>query len=288
MVEVTPMKIFKNIDELRHFLGSIRREGKSIGFVPTMGYLHKGHLSLIEASVRENDVTVLSIYVNPTQFGPAEDLDQYPRDLENDKKLVKEAGADLIFIPDNEMMYKDHHATYVNVNGLTNQLCGASRPTHFQGVTTIVTKLFNIVQPHRAYFGQKDAQQSIVIKRMVKDLNMPVSVVVCPIVREADGLAMSSRNTYLSIKERKQATILYKALQEAKLKIESGEQSSRIIKSTIEQMIRTQPAAVVDYVSIVSQNTIEDIDDLKGKILIALAVKIGKTRLIDNLQMEVR
>ncbi len=266
----------------------MRKEGKKIGFVPTMGYLHQGHLSLIQASAKENDITVLSIYVNPTQFGPGEDLDQYPSDLENDKKLAEEAGADVIFIPDHHIMYKDNHATYVQVNGLTNQLCGYSRPTHFQGVTTIVTKLFNIVQPDHAYFGQKDAQQAIVIKRMVKDLNMPINIVVCPIVREADGLAMSSRNTYLSTEEREQAPILYQSLQKAKALIDSGERSSETVKAMIRQMIHGKSTTTeIDYVSIVSADTLEDIETLEDKILLALAVKVGKTRLIDNLQMEV-
>lgn len=287
MGEVIKMRIIKEIKALRLFLDGMRREGKEIGFVPTMGYLHQGHLSLIQASAKENDITVLSIYVNPTQFGPGEDLDQYPSDLENDKKLAEEAGADVIFIPDHNIMYKDNHATYIQVNGLTNQLCGHSRPTHFQGVTTIVTKLFNIVQPDHAYFGQKDAQQAIVIKRMVKDLNMPITIVVCPIVREADGLAMSSRNTYLSTEEREQATILYQSLQKAKALIDSGERSSETVKAMIRQMIHGKPTAEIDYVSIVSTHTLEDIEILEDKILLALAVKVGKTRLIDNLQMEV-
>lgn len=282
------MQVYKEIKKLRELLDRYRNDGKQIGFVPTMGYLHEGHLSLIEASAKENDVTVLSIYVNPTQFGPNEDLDQYPCDIENDKKLAEEAGADIIFIPDNEIMYKANHATFVNVNGLINYLCGASRPTHFEGVTTIVTKLFNIVQPKCAYFGQKDAQQAIVIKRMVEDLNMPINIVVCPIIREKDGLAMSSRNAYLSNEERNQATILNKALQEAKSCINSGQRSAGEIKALMEQMIQTQPAATIDYISIVSEKTLEDIDFLEGRILMALAVKIGKTRLIDNLQLEVR
>ncbi len=281
------MKIFKKIEALRLFLDGMRKEGKKIGFVPTMGYLHQGHLSLIQASAKENDITVLSIYVNPTQFGPGEDLDQYPSDLENDKKLAEEVGADVIFIPDQHIMYKDNHATYVQVNGLTNQLCGHSRPTHFQGVTTIVTKLFNIVQPDHAYFGQKDAQQAIVIKRMVKDLNMPINIVVCPIVREADGLAMSSRNTYLSTEEREQAPILYQSLQKAKALIDSGERSSETVKAMIRQMIHEKSTTEINYVSIVSADTLEDIETLEDKILLALAVKVGKTRLIDNLQMEV-
>lgn len=281
------MEIFHDIQKLRQLLDSKRLEGKNIGFVPTMGYLHKGHLSLIKNSAKENDITVLSIYVNPTQFGPNEDLDNYPSDLDNDIKIAKEAGADIIFIPNNEMMYLDNHVTYVNVHELTNNLCGLSRPTHFQGVTTIVTKLFNIVQPKRAYFGQKDAQQAIIIKRMVKDLNIPVDVVICPIIRENDGLAMSSRNTYLNQQERSQATVLYESLQQAKILIEAGESNSSVIKNTMEDIINSKPSASIDYINIVSQENLKDIATIKGNILIAIAVKIGNTRLIDNIQMEV-
>ncbi|MCT4597903.1 MAG: pantoate--beta-alanine ligase [Vallitalea sp.] len=281
------MEIFHDIQKLRQSLDTKRLEGKNIGFVPTMGYLHQGHLSLIKSSAKENDVTVLSIYVNPTQFAPNEDLDNYPRDLENDTKIAEEAGADIIFIPNNKMMYIDNHVTYVNVHELTDNLCGLSRPTHFQGVTTIVTKLFNIVQPKRAYFGQKDAQQAIIIKRMVKDLNIPVDIVVCPIIREHDGLAMSSRNTYLNQQERSEATILNESLQKAKLLIEAGERDSKVIKNTIESMINSKPSANIDYISIVSQETLKDITTIKGSILIAIAVKMGNTRLIDNIQMEV-
>jgi len=281
------MKIFNDINELRKHLEIYRTEGKTIGLVPTMGYLHKGHISLVQKSVKDNDITVLSIYVNPTQFGPTEDLDKYPKDLENDKKLAKEAGVDVIFIPTNSVMYLDNHATYVNVDNLTDNLCGKSRPTHFRGVTTIVTKLFNIVQPNGAYFGQKDAQQAIVIKKMVKDLNMPIDIIICPIVRENDGLALSSRNTYLNTEERNQATILYESLQKSKECIKNGEQSATIIKDMIKEMIEEKPSATIDYISIVNEDTLEDIDYIQGNILIALAVKIGQTRLIDNLRMEV-
>ncbi|GMQ60400.1 pantoate--beta-alanine ligase [Vallitalea sediminicola] len=281
------MKILNDINELRKHLEIYRTEGKTIGLVPTMGYLHEGHISLVEKSVTDNDITVLSIYVNPTQFGPNEDLDKYPRDIENDKKLAKEAGVDVIFIPTNSVMYQDNHTTYINVNKLTNNLCGKSRPTHFRGVTTIVTKLFNIVQPNRAYFGQKDAQQAIVIKKMVKDLNIFIDIIICPIIRENDGLALSSRNTYLSIKDRKQATILYQSIQESEECIKSGEHSATIIKDIIRKMIEEKPSATIDYISIVNEDTLEDIDYIKGNILIALAVKFGRTRLIDNLRMEV-
>ncbi|GKX29580.1 pantothenate synthetase [Vallitalea longa] len=281
------MRVFNSIVDLREYLAAFRQENKSIGLVPTMGYLHKGHISLIDKSVQENDITVLSIYVNPTQFGPNEDYGKYPSNIENDKKLAQKAGADIVFIPDNTIMYSNNHLTYVTVDKLTDNLCGQSRPTHFRGVTTIVTKLFNIVQPHRAYFGQKDAQQALVIKKMVKDLNMPVDIITCPIVREKDGLALSSRNAYLNNDERKQAPILYQSLQKSKSYIENGERSSSVIKNIIKEMIGEKPSTNIDYISIVSEDTLEDINLIKGNILIALAVKIGNTRLIDNLRMEV-
>lgn len=281
------MMIFNSILKLRQHLEDKRKEGFTVGFVPTMGYLHQGHLSLIKTSVEENDLTVLSIYVNPTQFAPNEDLDKYPRDIEKDKELAQEVGADIIFIPTDEIMYKKGHRTYVNVEGLTEHLCGRSRPTHFQGVTTIVAKLLNIVSPHRAYFGQKDAQQAIVIKRMVEDLNMHVKVVVCPIVREEDGLAMSSRNTYLGESERHQAVVLYKALQEAKTAIGQGLNEASKVRELMHQRVLTQSAARIDYVSIVNEDTLEEVTKIKGKILIAIAVKFGSIRLIDNIRMEV-
>jgi pantoate--beta-alanine ligase len=281
------MKVFNTIKEMRELLDTHRSNGKSIGLVPTMGYLHEGHISLLNKSVSENDITVLSIYVNPTQFGPTEDLDSYPRDIENDKRLAENAGVDIVFIPSDSIMYLENHFTYVNVNNLTANLCGSSRPTHFQGVTTIVTKLFNIIQPKKAYFGQKDAQQALVINRMVKDLNIPVEIITCPIIREKDGLAMSSRNKYLNQEERGQATILFQSLQMAKNIIIDGERSAYIVKSSIQQSINSKSLAKIDYISIVSENTLEDIDNIEGNTLIAIAVRFGNTRLIDNLRMEV-
>ena len=281
------MKIFDNIIDLRKYLANIRKDNKNIGLVPTMGYLHKGHISLIDKSVQQNDITVLSIYVNPTQFAPNEDYKTYPNDLENDKRLAQDAGADIIFIPNNKIMYPDNYLTYVTVNNLTDNLCGKSRPTHFRGVTTIVTKLFNIVQPNRAYFGQKDAQQVIIIKKMVKDLNIPVDIITCPIIREKDGLALSSRNTYLNNEERQQATVLFESLQLAKSYIDNGEHSASVIETIIRKMITQKPSTNIDYISIVNADTLKNINHIKGNILIALAVKVGNTRLIDNIKLEV-
>lgn len=281
------MKIFDNIIDLRKYLANIRKDNKSIGLVPTMGYLHKGHISLIDKSVQQNDITVLSIYVNPTQFAPNEDYKTYPNDLENDKRLAQDAGADIIFIPNNKIMYPDNYLTYVTVNNLTDNLCGKSRPTHFRGVTTIVTKLFNLVQPNRAYFGQKDAQQVIIIKKMVKDLNIPVDIITCPIIREKDGLALSSRNTYLNNEERQQATVLFESLQLAKSYIDNGEHSASVIETIISKMITQKPSTNIDYISIVNADTLKNINHIEGNILIALAVKVGNTRLIDNIKLEV-
>lgn len=281
MIQITKVK------EIKKFLRDKQKEGKTIGFVPTMGYLHEGHLSLMKESVKENDITVVSIFVNPTQFGANEDLDSYPRDLERDLKLAKEMNVSVVFTPEAGELYPSYYQTYVNVNELTKSLCGASRPGHFQGVTTIVTKLFNIVYPNRAYFGQKDAQQVIVIKRMVEDLNMDVQVVTCPIVREDDGLAKSSRNTYLSQEERKQAVIISKSLREAKELIIKGERDTGTIKNYIINSINKMPLASIDYVSVVDTNSLEEVTRIEDEVLIALAVKIGKTRLIDNIQLEV-
>jgi len=281
------MKVYKNIDEIKAYLRKQQKDGKTIGFVPTMGYLHKGHLSLIEKAAGENDIVVVSVFVNPTQFGAGEDFERYPRDLERDIALAAEAGADVLFAPEAEEMYPAGYQTYVEVEEITKHLCGKSRPGHFRGVATVVTKLFNIVGPERAYFGQKDAQQAIVIKRMVKDLNMDVSIVVCPIIREKDGLAMSSRNVYLNQEERKQALVLWQSLNHCKTLIEKGERNAAKLKDEIENMIRGKPLARIDYVSIVDAETLEEVDILKSKTLVALAVKFGKTRLIDNILVEV-
>lgn len=281
------MKIFTKIEEIKPYLRQQQKEGKTIGLVPTMGYLHEGHLSLIRKSVEENDLTVVSIFVNPTQFGPGEDYECYPRNPEKDQQLVEQAGGQVVFYPTVNIMYPEGYKTYVAVEDLTGYLCGITRPGHFRGVATVVTKLFNIVHPERAYFGQKDAQQTVVIKRMVDDLNMDVDVKICPIVREKDGLALSSRNVYLNTEERKQAIVLSQSLAVAKEMILQGEKNAGLIKETIMGMISSKPLTCIDYVSIVNDKTLNDIKEIKGTILISLAVKFGRTRLIDNLMMEV-
>lgn len=279
------MKIFRKIKELKAYLRPLQYSGKSIGFVPTMGYLHQGHLSLLETSVKENDITVISIFVNPTQFGPTEDLDSYPRDEKRDVALAEKVGADVAFIPTPEEMY--HNAlTTVKVANLTQGLCGLSRPTHFDGVTTVVTKLFNIVHPDQAYFGQKDAQQAIVISKMVKDLDMDVNINVCPIVREEDGLAMSSRNVYLTPQEREEATMLRKSLLNAKQQFEEGERNAQNIKNDIIEKINKNTSGEVDYVEILDKESLQSIEKIKGTTLIAMAVKFSKARLIDNIILE--
>jgi pantoate--beta-alanine ligase len=271
---------------LRNIVKEWKTQGLTVGFVPTMGYLHEGHESLIKRANEENDRVVVSIFVNPIQFGPKEDLSTYPRDLERDKVLCKGAGADIIFHPENEEMYFGDFSTFVDMTGLTDELCGKSRPTHFKGVCTVVTKLFNIVAPHRAYFGEKDAQQLAVIRRMVRDLNIDVEVVGCPIVREEDGLAKSSRNTYLSEEERRAATILNKALTEAKSKITNGERVASNIINSITETISTEPLAKIDYVQVVDCFSMEPVSTLDKSVLVAIAVFIGKTRLIDNFTYE--
>lgn len=274
--------VISTINEVRAIVNKWKSEGLTVGFVPTMGYLHEGHESLIKKAHEENDKVIVSIFVNPIQFGPKEDLSTYPRDLERDTVLCKNAGADIIFHPENEEMYYKDFSTFVDMDGLTNELCGKSRPTHFKGVCTVVTKLFNIVTPHRAYFGEKDAQQLAVIKRMVRDLNIDVEVVGCPIIREEDGLAKSSRNTYLSEEERIAATILNKALTLAKNKIASGERVASNIVNSIIETISTEPLARIDYVQVVDSLSIEPVITLDKSVLVAIAVFIGKTRLIDN------
>ena len=277
------MKIVSTINEVREQEKEWKKEGNTIGFVPTMGYLHEGHASLIDAARKNNGKVVVSIFVNPIQFGPNEDLDSYPRDLEHDAKLCEEHGVDLIFHPTPEEMYEDNFYTFVDMDVLTKELCGLSRPVHFRGVCTVVSKLFNIVTPDNAYFGQKDAQQLAIIKRMVKDLNMPLSIHGCPIIREEDGLAKSSRNTYLSPESRKQAVILSKAIFLGKKMVEDGERDAAKIKKAMTDLINTMPLATIDYVEIVDGMTMQSIDTLKGEILCAIAVNIGgEARLIDN------
>lgn len=276
------MQIVATVNEVREQVKKWRAEGLRVGLVPTMGYLHEGHKSLIDKAVEENDRVVVSVFVNPIQFGPKEDLATYPRDLERDAALCEAAGASLIFHPEPENMYEEDFCTHIDMSGLTEGLCGKTRPTHFRGVCTVVGKLFNIVQPDRAYFGQKDAQQLAVICRMVRDLNFDIEIVGCPIIREEDGLAKSSRNTYLSPEERQASTILHKALTEGEEMIRSGEKTADVIKKAIRDRIESEPLAKVDYVEVVSFDTMQEIATVQGKVLTAVAVYIGKTRLIDN------
>ncbi|MDF2545277.1 MAG: pantoate--beta-alanine ligase [Anaerosolibacter sp.] len=281
------MKIVETVKQIREEVARARQEGKKVGFVPTMGYLHEGHASLIQRAKAENEFVVVSIFVNPTQFGVGEDFETYPRDLERDSEIAEQAGANIIFHPTVGEMYPLGYRTYVDVEGITSKLCGASRPGHFRGVTTIVSKLFHMVKADRAYFGQKDAQQVAVIQQMVRDLNMDIEIVPCPIVREADGLAMSSRNTYLNPSERQAALILSKSLFEAQGRIDHGEHDAGKLGLWIKENIQTEPLAKIDYVEIVDAVTLEEIEEIKGDVLIALAVRIGKTRLIDNIRLEV-
>ena len=279
------MKIVSTIEEVRAQVKEWKKEGLSIGFVPTMGYLHEGHMSLIDAA-GENDRVVVSIFVNPMQFGPTEDLASYPRDLEHDAKLCEEHGVDLIFHPTPEEMYGDQFYSYVDMDVLTKELCGLSRPVHFRGVCTVVTKLFNIVTPDRAYFGQKDAQQLAVIKRMVTDLNMPLTITGCPIIREEDGLAKSSRNTYLLPEERKAAPVLSRSIFLGKEMVEKGERDCKKILASMTAEIEKEPLAKIDYVKIVDLDTMQQVEKIDRGILAAIAVYIGKTRLIDNFMYE--
>lgn len=276
------MKIITTIEELRPIIKGWKREGLTVGLVPTMGYLHDGHKSLIVKAVAENDKVVVSDFVNPTQFGANEDLSSYPRDIERDAALCEAAGADVIFHPEPEEMYYSDKCTFVDMDKLTKGLCGKTRPVHFSGVCTVVSKLFNIVTPDRAYFGQKDAQQLAVIKRMVRDLNFDITVVGCPIVREADGLALSSRNTYLNETERKAALILNKSLTLGKEMIEAGEKDAAKVREAIIANMETEPLAKVDYVEIVDNENLEPVQTIDVPCLVATAVYIGKTRLIDN------
>lgn len=276
------MKIVKTVAEVREEIKAWRKEGLSVGLVPTMGYLHEGHKSLIDRAVAENDRVVVSVFVNPMQFGPKEDLASYPRDLDRDSALCEAAGANLIFHPEPSDMYSDTFSSFIDMNTLTGGLCGKTRPIHFRGVCTVVGKLFNIVQPDKAYFGQKDAQQLAVIRHMVEDLNFNLEVVGCPIVREEDGLAKSSRNTYLNAEERQAALVLSKSLKLAKEKIEAGEKNVQVLKDAMTDFIKKEPLAKIDYVEFVDWKTLEPIDTIDGPVLNAIAVYIGSTRLIDN------
>ena len=278
------MEIITTIENIRSIVNHWKDKGYSIGFVPTMGYLHDGHAALIDQARKDNDKVIVSIFVNPTQFGENEDLNSYPRDINRDKSLCEAHKADIIFSPTSDEMYHDRKA-FVNIVELSDTLCGISRPIHFKGVCTVVTKLFNIIQPTNAYFGEKDAQQLAIIRKMVYDLNFPVNIIGVPIVRESDGLAKSSRNTYLSKEERKAATILYKAIQMGKQTIKHGASADSII-NTMTEIINTEPLAKIDYVSVVDANTMQPVHEITTPVLVAMAVYIGSTRLIDNFSFD--
>ncbi len=282
------MKVIKTIEEMRHWVRRAKQSEQRIGFVPTMGYLHQGHLSLIRQARKHADQIVVSIYVNPTQFGPNEDFDRYPRDFKRDEQLCRQEGVNVVFYPTDNEMYLPAHKTYVITEELSQVLCGRSRPTHFRGVTTIVAKLFNIVQPDIAVFGQKDAQQAIIIKRMVKDLNFPVEIIVAPIVRESDGLAMSSRNKYLSPKQRQEATVLYRSLLLAQKEYARGNTDLNAIKEKMRRLIQTESSGKIDYIEAVDADTLSEPQVRTQNILLALAVYFGKTRLIDNTILQKR
>ena len=278
------MEIITTIENIRSIVNHWKDKGYSIGFVPTMGYLHDGHAALIDQARKDNDKVIVSIFVNPTQFGENEDLNSYPRDINRDKSLCEAHKADIIFSPTSDEMYHDRKA-FVNIVELSDTLCGISRPIHFKGVCTVVAKLFNIIQPTNAYFGEKDAQQLAIIRKMVFDLNFPVNIIGVPIVRESDGLAKSSRNTYLSSEERKAATILYKAIQMGKQTIKRGASADSII-NTMTEIINTEPLAKIDYVSVVDANTMQPVHEITSPVLVAMAVYIGSTRLIDNFSFD--
>jgi pantoate--beta-alanine ligase len=282
------LSITKNVAECRAWLKKARAKGQSVGFVPTMGALHRGHVSLMEQSAGENDVTVASIFVNPTQFGPAEDLSRYPRPFEADVAMCKKAGVAMVYAPAPDVMYPPGYATYVDVERLTDTLCGAKRPGHFRGVATVVTKLFNIVRPDRAYFGQKDAQQVRVIQQMVRDLDMEVEVRVCPIVREEDGLALSSRNVYLSKEQRAIAQVVPRSLEAVKRAFAAGERSAHALRHGATAVINAEPHAFLDYAEIVSAITLRPLDRIDEDALVAVAVRIGSTRLIDNALLKLK
>lgn len=280
------MQIAKTIAEIRLFVAQARAAGKTVGFVPTMGALHVGHASLIDAAARRCDYVVVSIFVNPTQFGPGEDFERYPRPFEKDVELCEKHGTHAIFAPTPAEMYPRNNLTWVTVDKLTEPLCGRSRPGHFRGVATVCTKLFNIVGADAAFFGQKDAQQVAVIQRMVADLNVPMEIVVCPTVREPDGLATSSRNRYLSPQERDQAPVIYRALQRCRELVGGGERDAARIAEEMQEVLREVPAFRVEYVSIVDAASLEPVDRLQSKTLVAMAGRLGSTRLIDNIVVD--
>ncbi|GMB07904.1 pantoate--beta-alanine ligase [Thermolongibacillus altinsuensis] len=282
------MITIRTIEEMQKRMIEYRQNGKTIGFVPTMGYLHEGHVALLQEARKANDIVVLSIFVNPLQFGPNEDFDRYPRDFARDEKIAKEAGVDVLFYPDVKEMYPNEPSVIVTVKERVDVLCGKSRPGHFDGVATVVTKLFNIVMPHRAYFGMKDAQQVAVIDGLIRDFHFPIELIAVPTVREADGLAKSSRNVYLSEQERKEAPVLYASLQKAKALIEKGERNVETIRQAIITEISTKTSGTIDYVDIYSYPDLKPLDKLAGNIIIAIAVRFTNARLIDNIVMNVK
>jgi pantoate--beta-alanine ligase len=277
------MEVIATVTEMQRRSEQLRQEGTTIAFVPTMGYLHEGHLALMREGKKRGDALVISIFVNPTQFGPGEDYERYPRDMQRDLKLAENVGVDIVFTPSAHEMYPDGFQTYVEVERVTQNLCGTSRPGHFRGVTTIVAKLFNIVKPHVALFGQKDYQQLVTIKRMVEDLNMDIEIIGIPTVRERDGLALSSRNSYLGPRQRKEAAKLYRALRMGEECFRHGEKNTAAILTTLRGVIDEAKPTKIDYIKICDAHTLEDIEAIKGEAIIAVAVQIGKTRLIDNL-----
>lgn len=277
------MKIIESVGKMKEASKAFNTKGKKVAFVPTMGYLHDGHLSLMKKGRDLGDILVVSVFVNPTQFGRGEDFERYPKDIARDKELCEGVGVDVLFVPSAEEMYPGGYQTYVDVEGVTKNLCGKARPGHFRGVATVVTKFFNIVRPHRALFGEKDFQQLVIIKRLVKDLDMDVEVIGMPIVREAGGLAMSSRNSYLSDKERRAALSIYRALKSAREVFDEGERSAKVILNEAKRVIEIEPMVVLDYLNLVEANTLEELDRVEGEALLAMAVWVGKTRLIDNI-----
>ena len=280
------MREIKDLNDMYAYSLRHKSHGKKIGFVPTMGALHEGHLSLVAEAKKKADIVVVSIFVNPIQFGPSEDLASYPRDLKKDMKLLKGLEVDVLFMPEASAMFPEGFKTFVEVDGLSKKLCGRARPTHFRGVATVVAKLFNLVAPDAAFFGEKDYQQLRIIRQMAKDLTLPVEIIARPTVREFDGLAMSSRNVYLDQKERKAALIIYRALSVAKEEIEKGEKDFRKILFRLRSLIGTEPSVRIDYIAMVDPETLEDIKSLSGQVLAAVAVNLGKARLIDNILID--
>lgn len=276
------MKIVDSVARMSTLAKILKKDGKTIGLVPTMGYLHEGHLSLANVAKKHTDIVVMSIFVNPIQFGPKEDFEKYPRDLKHDEDLARSAGVDVLFNPSAKEMYPEGYSTFINVEGLSDVMCGASRPGHFKGVATVVAKLFGIVKPDMAYFGQKDAQQAVIIKNMVEDLNMGIEIKVMPVIREIGGLAMSSRNAYLSEEERDDAQVLHRSLEHAERLVRQGERNSKKIMSEIKNLIKDKPSVVIEYVSMVNAGDLKDIDTITRETLIAVAAYVGRTRLIDN------